>query len=166
NVETIHVTNGGQGFTFVFIVVFCRVVINEIFDVIGCIIWVCHYWKCSIWGCYEVKEEKDKGADIFVTTPERFYEVIDKGYLKIDNLRYAIFEEFDRLLSDLDIEKTIDILNQIRSFSLNSRKNLIICKELSTELQKNFERIRRKNLFITRNNKKNVFGRNILHTIV
>uniref|UniRef100_A0A0N5BCX3 Helicase ATP-binding domain-containing protein n=1 Tax=Strongyloides papillosus TaxID=174720 RepID=A0A0N5BCX3_STREA len=113
-----------------------------------------------------LREDIDKGADIFVTTPERFYEVIDKGYLKIDNLRYAIFEEFDRLLSDLDIEKTIDILNQIRSFSLNSRKNLIICKELSTELQKNFERIRRKNLFITRNNKKNVFGRNILHTIV
>ena len=51
-----------------------------------------------------------EGAQFVVGTPGRIFDLIRRGYLKLDHIRYLVMDEADHLLDDLFIEQINQIL--------------------------------------------------------
>lgn len=77
------------------------------------------------------KQLLDRGANILVGTPDRILDLIKSGHVKLEKIRFAVFDEVDLLLDYALALKTRKIINTIPE---NSQK-LFFC----VHLPKNFE---------------------------
>ncbi len=81
-----------------------------------------------------------RGVDILVATPGRLLDLMDQGFIRLDNIEYFVLDEADRML-DMgfihDIRKIIDRLPTKRQslfFSATMPKNIV---ELSRKILRN-----------------------------
>ena len=81
-----------------------------------------------IYGGVSMEDQIEKlkiGCDIIVGTPGRIMDMIERNYLKVDNINTIILDEADRML-DMGFEESItDIYNKI--VSIRKKNNIQVC---------------------------------------
>jgi superfamily II DNA/RNA helicase len=89
----------------------------------------------TIYGGQAVRTQADrlkKGAQIIVGTPGRVMDMVERGHLHFDNIRFAVLDEVDRML---DIGFREDI-RRILEMTPKTRQTMMVSATLQGEIEK------------------------------